>query len=230
MSEAVVLITGGAGNIGRTVTRAVLASGARVAVPLHHKADRADALDALRGEFGKRLHTFALDLTTERGAKAAVDEVVEWTGRLDALVHLVGGYAGGMRLDATPVEVWDQMMDLNVRSAFLVGRAALRQMLGAGTGGSLVFVSARAAVESAAGHAAYAASKRALLALAEGVAAEYADTGIRCNAILPGTVDTESNRAAMPGADYSSWTRPEAIAEKVLEFVGGTGTGDKAVL
>lgn len=228
MSEQVVLITGGAGNIGRTVTRAVLAAGARVAVPFH-KTDRPDALDALKAEFGDRLNVFALDLTTERGAKAAVDGTVEWAGRLDAVVHLVGAYAGGMRIDATPVEVWDAMMELNVRSAFLVARAAVRRMLESG-GGSLVFVSSRAAVGNPAEMAPYAASKLALLTLMEAIATEYRENGIRANALLPSTVDTEANRAAMPGADVSQWTRPETIAETILSLLNGTGTGERVMV
>lgn len=225
MSESVVLITGGAGNIGRTVTRAVLASGARVAVPVY-KTDRPDILDELKREFEDRLLVFALDLTTERGADEAIKEVEEWAGRVDALVHLVGGYVGGMRVDATPVEVYDRMMDLNVKSAFLVARAALRSMLPEG-GGSIVLVSSRAATDSPAGHSVYAAAKSALLALAEGMATEYRDEGVRVNVLLPSTVDTEANRAAMPHADTSGWTRPESIAEQIVELLGGERTGER---
>lgn len=228
MSEPIVLITGGAGNIGRTVTRAVLASGARVAVPVY-KTDRPDILDELKREFHDRLLVFALDLTTERGADEAIKEVVEWAGRVDALVHLVGGYAGGMRVDATPVEVYDRMMDLNVKSAFLVARAALRRMVPDG-GGSIVLVSSRAATDNPAGHAAYAAAKSALLALAEGMATEYRDDGVRVNVLLPSTADTEANRAAMPDADTSGWTRPEAIAEQIVELMHGERTGERIEL
>lgn len=225
MSEPVVLITGGAGNIGRTVTRAVLAAGARVAVPVY-KTDRPDILDPIKREFGDRLLVFALDLTTERGADEAVKEVVEWAGRLDALVHLVGGYAGGMRVDATPVEVYDRMMDLNVKSAFLVGRAALRSMVPGG-GGSVVFVSSRAATGDGAGHAAYAAAKSALLTFAGAMAEEYREDRVRVNVLLPATVDTDANRAAMPGADFSGWTRPETIAERIVALLGDGVTGER---
>lgn len=225
MSEPIVLITGGAGNIGRTVTRAILASGARVAVPVY-KTDRLDILDPIKREFGNRLLVFALDLTTERGADEAVKDVVEWAGRLDALVHLVGGYAGGMRVDATPVEVYDRMMDLNVKSAFLVGRAALRSMVPGG-GGSVVFVSSRAATDNGAGHAVYAAAKSALLTFAEAVAEEYREDGVRVNVLLPSTVDTDANRAAMPRADYSAWTAPEAIAARIVALLSDEVTGQR---
>lgn len=216
MNDSVVLITGGAGNLGRSVTRAFLEAGARVAVPLH-STDRQDALDDLKPEFGGRLHEFALDLTTERGANAAIEEMLEWGERLDSVIHLVGGYRGGARLIDTPTEAWDRMMDLNLKSSWLVARAAIREMIPRG-GGSLVFVSSRAAQDrrERAGQAAYAVSKAGLLVLVEAIAEEHRGDGIRANAVLPGTIDTEDNRRAMPDADHARWTGPEEIARVIL--------------
>lgn len=215
MKDATVLITGGAGNIGRVVSRIFLESGARIVVPFHG-TDHSDALDELRVAHAERLHAFALDLTTQRGAEAAVREAVEWGGQLDAVVHLVGGYSGGRRLADTPPEVWERMMDLNLKSAWLVARAALPVLVGGG--GSFVFVSSRAARQGRRGNGAYAVSKAGLLTLMETIAEEYRDDGIRANAVLPGTVDTEANRAAMPDAPHDRWTRPEEIA-RVIYFL-----------
>ncbi|CAN5847345.1 SDR family NAD(P)-dependent oxidoreductase [soil metagenome] len=214
MTDAIVLITGGAGNIGRSVTRAFLEAGARVAVPVY-KTDQADALDALRTEFQGRIHSFALDLTTERGTEAAIREVMEWGKRLDTVVHMIGGYTGGVKLADTPVAVWDRMIDLNLKSAWLMTRAAIPQMLQSG-GGSFVFVSSRAALKGRSGHAPYAVSKAALITLAEALSEEYRAAGIRANAVLPGTVDTDDNRRAMPNADHESWTQPDEIARTIL--------------
>lgn len=218
MKDAVVLVTGGAGNVGRAVTHAFLRGGARVAVPLY-KTDQPSALDALRAEFGNRLHTFGLDLTTERGAQHAVEQVVEWGRRLDVVAHLVGGFTGGAPLADTAIEVWDRMMDLNVKSAWLISRFAIPRMLEGGSG-SLVFVSSMAAREVQERQGAYTVSKAALLTLVECLAAEYRTRGIRANAVLPGTVDTEANRRAMPDADHSLWTHPEEIA-RVIVFLSG---------
>lgn len=216
MRDSVVLVTGGAGNVGRAVTRAFLEAGARVVVPFY-KHEGTTALDPIRQEFGARVHTIALDLTTERGADQALQQTVEWGGRVDAVAHLVGGYSGGQRLADTPIEVWDRMMDLNLKSAWLVARSALPHMLRQG-GGSLVFVSSRAARQERAGQAAYAVSKSALLTLVEAIAEEYSGEGIRAYAVLPGTVDTEANRRAMPDADRSGWTPPEEIARAIVSL------------
>ena len=224
MTDRVALVTGGAGNLGRAVTRALLESGARVAVPFY-KTDRLDALDTLKGEFGSRVLTFALDLTTERGANAAVQQVLEWGGRLDAVAHLVGGWSGGARLAETPVEVWDRMMDLNLKSAWLVARASLPAMVEGG-GGSLVFVSSRAAREGRAGSGAYAIAKAGLLVLVETIAEEYGAEGVRAHAVLPGTLDTETNRRAMPDADRSGWTPPEEVARVILSLTEGGGDAE----
>lgn len=216
MNEPVVLVTGGAGNVGRAVTRAFLESGARVTVPFY-KTDAPTALDGLRATFGDRVHSFALDLTTERGAQQAIDQVVEWGGRLDVVAHLVGGYTGGMRIADTPVEALDRMMDLNLKSAWLVSRFAL-PALARGGGGSMVFVSSRAAREGRAERAAYAVAKSALITLVEAIAEEYREDGIRANVVLPDTVDTEANRRSRPDADHSRWTSPEEIA-RVIRYL-----------
>lgn len=214
MNEPIVLVTGGAGNVGREVTRAFLERGARVAVPLY-KTDRPEVMDLLRAEHGERLFAFALDLTTERGAEAAIRDVVEWGGRLDALVHMIGGYRGGTLLADTPVELWDRMLDLNLKSAFLVARTAIPAML-AGGGGSLVFVSSRAVRQRRRERGAYAIAKAGLLTLVEVIAEEYRAQGIRANAVLPGTVDTEANRRMMPDANHDNWTKPAEIARVIL--------------
>jgi len=222
MNDRVVLITGGAGNLGRSVTAAFLESGAQVAVPVY-KTDQQGALDELQSRYGDQLMSFALDLTTERGAEAVVRQVLEWRGRLDSVIHLVGGYSGGVRIAETPIELWERMIDLNLRSSWLVARSAIPALREAG-GGSLVFVSARAALQQRAGHAAYAVSKSALLTLVQAIAEEYGAEGIRANAVLPGTVDTEANRLASPEAEHALWTAPAEIARVILFLASGAAS------
>lgn len=214
MNGKVVLVTGGAGNLGQAVTRSFLEAGARVAVPFY-KTDQPSALDRLSSEYGDRLHTFALDLTTERGAEQAVRQVVEWGRSLDAVAHLVGGFVGGTRLAETPLEVWGRMVELNLTSAYLVARFAIPRLLEGG-GGAFVFVSSRAAFEGRARKAAYSATKAGLVSLAKAIAEEYGGEGIRSNVVVPDTIDTPGNRTAMPDADPTRWTLPASIARVIL--------------
>jgi len=219
MKDRVVLVTGGAGNLGGAVTRAFLEAGSRVAVPFY-KTDQASALDDLAAEFGSRLFSFALDLTTERGAEQAIRQVIEWGGSLEAVTHLVGGYSGGFRLADTSLATWNRMVELNLTSAYLISRFAIPPLLDGG-GGSFVFVSSRAAFDARAGSAAYAVTKAGLITLGKAIAEEYGPGGIRANVIVPDTIDTEDNRRTMPDADHSRWTRPEDIARVITFLASG---------
>jgi NAD(P)-dependent dehydrogenase (short-subunit alcohol dehydrogenase family) len=214
MKDKVVLVTGGAGNLGQAVCHAFLTADARVAVPFY-RTDSPSALDHLRKAFPERLHSFALDLTTERGSEQALRQVVEWGGSVSSVVHLVGGFSGGSTVAETPLAVWSRMVELNMTSAFLIARFAIPRLI-AGGGGSLVFVSSRAAYQGLSGRAAYAASKAGLVTLAKAIAEEYSTDGIRSNVVLPDTIDTQANRRAQPDADHSTWTRPESIARVIL--------------
>jgi NAD(P)-dependent dehydrogenase (short-subunit alcohol dehydrogenase family) len=207
--ERVALITGGAGGLGRACVDAFLDDGWRVAVPTHLSAE---GLREAAERHDDRLTWFEADLTSEAGAARSVEHTLEWAGRLDAVIHTVGGYAGGAALHEAPGEVWDRMMDVNLRSAYLVARAALPRM---SEKGALVFVSSRAALKGRKGHAAYAVSKAALLTLVEAIAEEQKG-GVRANAVLPGTIDTPANRAAMPDAKHENWTAPDEIARVIL--------------
>lgn len=210
----VAFISGGAGNLGRAVSRAFLDAGWRISVALHH-ADAKGALDDLKSEFPGRVQTCLLDLTTWRGADSAIRQTAEWGGWINATVHLMGGWAGGAKVAETEVEMWEQMMDVNLKSGYLLSRASIPRMLAHG-GGSIVFVSSRAARAGRSGMGAYAVSKAGLLVLAETIAEEYRAQNVRANAVLPGTIDTPANRRGMPNADHSAWTQPEEIARVVL--------------
>jgi NAD(P)-dependent dehydrogenase (short-subunit alcohol dehydrogenase family) len=222
----VAFISGGAGYLGRAVTRAFLEAGWRVAVALHH-SDAKNALDALKAAHPGRISTCLLDLSTERGASSAITQTVQWGGRLDAVAHLMGGWAGGDKIADTSLGEWEAMMGVNLTSAFLLTRAAIPRMLEGG--GSLVYVSSRAAREQRAGNAAYAVSKAGLIVLAESVAEEYGERGIRANAVLPGTMDTPANRRAMPNADPSRWVPTEEVARVILFLATSASVNGAAV-
>jgi NAD(P)-dependent dehydrogenase (short-subunit alcohol dehydrogenase family) len=119
----------------------------------------------------------------------------------------------------TPWSVWQQQMDLNLKTAVLASRAAAPHLIRRG-GGAIVNVSSRPATLDGKNLGAYAASKRAVLALTEAMAAELLESRVTVNAILPSTIDTEENRKAMPKADYTKWPKAEEIARVILFLVG----------
>jgi NAD(P)-dependent dehydrogenase (short-subunit alcohol dehydrogenase family) len=203
MAGPVVLITGAKGGLGAHVTRAFLDSGATVAGSSRHIADS----DFPHPQF------FAIeaDLTDAAEARGLADAVMARAGRIDALVHVTGGFTGGQPVHETTDEAWVQMIDLNLRAAFYTLRVVIPYMRKAGRG-RIVAIGSRAAVEPGPNVGAYSASKAAMLSLMRTVALENRDTAITANVILPGTIDTESNRKWGTPEDRAKWVAPERIA------------------
>lgn len=194
----VALISGVSGGLGGAVTRAFPRAGFTV-------------VGVARGAG----NYVSADLTRPEGARAAVEEALRQAGRVDVLVHLMGGFAGGQPVEATDDATWQRMLDLNLNAAFYLCRAVLPAMKKAGWG-RILTVGSRTGVEAAANFAAYGVSKAALIALTRTLALEGREHGITANVVLPSTIDTPANRAAMPQADATRWVKPEAIADLLV--------------
>lgn len=211
-SEAAVLVAGGTGALGQAVTLALLAGGARVVVAARGAGGRA-ALEARAGEAAGRLAFVQADVGDPAGAARAV-EAAAAGGGLAAVVDAAGGWAGGAPLAAEPPGRLGEMLAANLAPAHALARAAAPALSRRG-GGAIVVVASLAAVGPQPGQAAYAASKAAVVSLCLSLAEELRPDGVRVNAVLPGTMDTEANRRAMPEADRSGWARVEDVAEVV---------------
>jgi len=212
--DKVVLVAGGTGGLGRAVSQIFLAEGAKVLVTYRNEQGF-QALKAEAGPLADRLEGAKIDVTEESSVASFVGTALAKHGRLDAVVNTVGGYAGGVNLWDLDPKLFERMLDQNLRSGFMLARAAIPAMLKQGSG-ALINVAARAAVDHAAGAAAYAASKAAAVALMDSLAADVKGTGVRVNTILPSIIDTEVNRKAMPSANFAQWPRPEEIARVIL--------------
>jgi NAD(P)-dependent dehydrogenase (short-subunit alcohol dehydrogenase family) len=206
----VAIVTGGTGALGSAVVARFLAAGAKVHAT-YIKDEEAAALSARLGD-SAALALHKVDLTDESAVNSLVDTVVAGEGRLDVLANIAGGFAGGA-IAASSSEKLETALAVNLRTCFLCCRKAAEAMAGAGAGGRIINVGAKAALAPAPKMACYAAAKAAVLGLTAALARELGPAGITVNAILPGTIDTPANRRAMPKADFSRWTQPEAIAE-----------------
>ena len=211
---SVVLVAGGTGGLGRAVTSAFLGEGAHVAVTYRQQTEW-DALKSAEAANASRLEGHVVDVTDEAAVAQLVEKILLQHGRLDAMVNTVGGYAGGLKLWEMETKVFEQMLNLNLRSGYALSRAAVRAMLKRGRG-AIVNVAAKAAFDHAAGASAYAASKAAAVAMLDSLAADVRGTGVRVNTILPSIIDTEANRKAMPKADFAKWPKPQDIARVIL--------------
>lgn len=154
------------------------------------------------------------DVTNEADVQRLLNDVIRETGRIDALINLVGGFAVG-RVEETDAALWQLMLTTNVTAAFLLSKAVLPHMLERRTG-RIVHVAARAALEPFPGAAAYIVSKSGLVVLIRTLSLELAGSGVTVNGVLPTTIDTPANRSSMPDADPSKWVRPESIAQTLI--------------
>jgi NAD(P)-dependent dehydrogenase (short-subunit alcohol dehydrogenase family) len=210
----VVLVAGGTGGLGRAVSLAFLNEGAKLIVTYVLDQEFSE-LRSVAGANASRLVGRKVDVTNEGAVQQLIEGILEDNGRLDVLVNTVGGYAGGIKLWEQETRVLDQMLLLNLRSGFVLSRAAAKPMLEQKKG-AIVNVAAKAALDHETGLAAYAASKAAALAMIDSLAADLKGTGVRVNSILPSIIDTVANRKAMPDADFATWPKPEDIARVVL--------------
>lgn len=202
----VVLITGAAGALGRAVAQRLAAEGARLVL-----FDRDAA--ALKSLFPQAL-AGAVDITDEAAVADAVQQALASLGRLDAVIHVAGGFEMGETVDALSRASWDRMLALNAWSFVALAKACVPAMKRQGSG-SVVAVSAAAAGGGQALKGAYIAAKSALQRLVETLASECAGSGVRVNSVAPTTLDTPANRAAMPDADRSGWVSLESAADAI---------------
>jgi len=205
-----VVITGGAGALGTAVVAALVEAGAVCHVPC---LDEAEAR-----RFRLREHKqVALSVSGNLADEAAITRLYEGIAALWASIHIAGGFAAAP-LRETSLATLRQQIDMNLISCALCCRAAVTAMIGAGAGGRIVNVAARAALEwrSGAGMTAYTASKAGVAALTVALAEEVAKDNILVNAVAPSIMDTPANRRAMPKADFSLWPKVEEVAATIV--------------
>jgi NAD(P)-dependent dehydrogenase (short-subunit alcohol dehydrogenase family) len=210
----VTLITGAKGGLGSFVTEAFLDAGARV-VGVSRSIQPNDFSHP-------KFTAIPAELSNSEAARQLVEEIVARFERIDALVHVMGGFAGGKSVAETDDATFEKMLDLNYRSAFFISRAVLPQLRQQG-GGRILAVASRQGVEPAAMTGAYSASKAALISLIRTIALENKDRSISANSVLPATMDTPANRAGDPKADRAQWVQPAQVAALLVHLASDAG-------
>lgn len=214
MEGKVVVITGAKGGLGSFVTEAFLGAGAAVV----GVSRSIQASDFAHPSF----HAMPAELLSGDAARKVADDVVAKLGRIDALVHVMGGFAGGKSVAETDDATLEKMLDLNCRAAFYIARAVLPFLRRQGSG-RILAVASRQAAEPGAMVGAYSASKAALVALIRTIALENKDRAISANTVLPGTMDTPANRAGDPNGDHSQWVQPSQVASLLVHLASDSG-------
>ncbi|MEO6928680.1 MAG: SDR family NAD(P)-dependent oxidoreductase [Casimicrobiaceae bacterium] len=214
LAAKVVLVAGGTGGLGAAISRAFIATGARVIVTWRHAGEFAALRQAAGGD-AERLEGQAADVTDEAAAIALVAGIRARHARLDVVVNAVGGYAGGAALWDADAAVLPRMLSLNLYAAHALARASIPSMREAAAG-AFINIAAKSGIDHPAGAGAYAASKAAAIALMDSLAADLGGSGVRVNSVLPSIIDTDANRRTMPNADYAKWPKPDDIARVVV--------------
>lgn len=205
MDGKVIVVTGALGALGRVVVDEALALGARIA-GIDHAPTQVPA-SADRYELG------GVDLTDPAQATRAIGVAVSHFGRLDALINIAGGFTFETVADGDP-KSWQRMYALNVMTALNASRAAIPHLVQSGSG-RIVNIGAMGALQAGNGMGAYAASKAGVHRLTEALAAELKGK-VTVNAVLPSIIDTATNRADMPKADFTKWVKPKELADVIL--------------
>jgi NAD(P)-dependent dehydrogenase (short-subunit alcohol dehydrogenase family) len=216
------VITGGTGALGRAVVRRFVDLGAQVHVSWVVGREVEELEAALGGDAGKvRLHE--ADVSEASAVRRLMADAAGARRQLHILANLVGGFAFAS-LDQTDPATWQKLLAMNATSTFLCCKYAVPFMRAAGFGRVVNVAALPALGRGASQMSAYSASKSAVLNLTYSLAQELVKDRITVNAIVPSTIDTPANRAAMPEADRSTWLAPQEIAD-VIAFLAGESAG-----
>ena len=203
-----IIVTGGFGILGQAVTEAFAQQG--------DKVGRIDFAPAAKTPVAGALDIGGVDLTDAAATAAALGQVVDAHGGIDVLINVAGGFAWET-LEGGSIDTWAKMQAMNLMSNATITKLALPHLIAADEA-RIVNIGAGAAIKAGMGMGAYAASKSGVHRLTEALAEELAGQGVTVNAVLPSIIDTPTNRADMPDADFSQWVKPQAIAE-VIRFL-----------
>lgn len=209
MAGRIFAITGASGILGSAVARAAAATGERIALIDH--APKADVLAACGPD---AIMLGGVDLTDAVAAGAAIDAVADRFGGLDVLLNIAGGFRWETVADGAS-DSWYAMYRINLATAANASRSAIPH-LKRSAAGRIVNVGANGALKAALGMGPYAASKAGVHQLTHSLAEELKADGVTVNAVLPSILDTPTNRADMPTADFAAWVSPADLANVIL--------------
>lgn len=221
-------VAGGAGNLGPTVVRRLADAGAVLSV-----AGRdVSSLEALRTAMGESVESAVVDLLDSGATRDWADGLATRHGRVDGLVHLVGGWRGGTAIEDAPLEDWDYLSGLLVRTVQHVTQAFAPHLIEGGRG-RFVLISAGQAQAPTHRNAVYAAAKAASEAWTLALADRFRGTGATANIVVVGAIVTPAMRSESPDKDFSTFTPAEEIAgaiEYLCSDVAASMNGQRVTL
>ena len=226
LKDKVAIVTGATRGIGRAIAVRFGQEGARVAVVGRDEAKGRETVQLIESA-GSQATFVPTDVSERPQVQAMVETVVQRWGRIDILVNnaAICPFMGFLEM---PEALWDQVLDVNLKGYFLCSQAVARVMVEQGIKGRIIAVSSISAIFGGSQQAHYCASKAGINLLIKSMAISLGPYGIACNAVLPGTVETDINREALADPEVRDyWLKrgplgglgqPEDIAGPVLFF------------
>lgn len=222
LSGKTALVTGATRGIGKGIALKLAQSGANVAFTFVSSVEKAKAFEAELAALGVKAKGYQSNAAEFAEAEKLVDEIVKEFGSLDVLVNNAGITRDNLLMRMNE-QMWDDVMDTNLKSAFALIKAAQRPMMKARSG-SIINITSVVGITGNAGQANYAASKAGMIGLTKSVAKELGSRNIRCNAIAPGFIETEMTEALseevraewVKGIPLKRGGSPEDVANTVL--------------
>ena len=212
-----VLVTGAAGGIGAATARRLAEEGARLVLGDRATGPLEDLAEEIAAAGNQRPVVLGFDAASARSSIELVESSAAASGRLDAVCNIAGIYTK-VRSSELSDDEWNRILQINLSSAFTICRTAIPHL--SKSGGCVVSTSSLAALEGLAYSTAYAVSKAGIIAMTKSLAAEFATTGIRFNAVCPGGIRSSmSTVSAVPDADPDLAFR----RSKLRGFEGGLG-------
>jgi len=215
-NEKVVLITGGTGALGQSISLDFLKMGANIIVT-YVNDNEIKSFESKLGDFVKKVMLIKVNLMNEDEVEKLVSDIINANDKIDILINTVGGYRAGQPVIQINEKDWDLMMNLNLKTAFLISKHVVKEMEKQGQG-KVIHVAARSGLKGSGNDAAYVASKSGILRLVESLSEEVKNENINVNCVLPSIVDSDANRQSMPEEDFSKWVSPSEIS-KVIAFL-----------
>jgi NAD(P)-dependent dehydrogenase (short-subunit alcohol dehydrogenase family) len=206
----VAVITGGEGPLGRAVSKKFLAEGANLVISWYATKEWEEA-KGLITDYRGHFIDMHVDATREEQVEELMKKAKDKFGSIDILLHAVGHFHAGTMIWETDTAILDKLIEVNLKSAFLCSKHAVRVMMEKGQG-RIVFFPARFAIDPKPRFGAYAISKSGLITLTLALREELKDTRITVNSVMPDAMDTWKTRR-MPNAQPDKWVKPLDVAE-----------------
>jgi NAD(P)-dependent dehydrogenase (short-subunit alcohol dehydrogenase family) len=231
LENRVAVITGATGGLGSTLARELASLGLNLAL-LDIDPARLDTLVQTLSLPASRIFTRTVDLLDPAGTKSAASAILAKFGKIDILLHMVGGWTGGKTLFEAPADDLAFMLNQHVWTSFNVIQAFVPHLVSNGWGRVAMVTSPFAARPNAKGGP-YAVGKAGQEALMQTLSQELVGTGVTANLLQAKTIDVQRKKVSAPSPDYASWTTPEELTAAIrylLSDTAGTVNGAKIPL